>query len=346
MPDTTPGAVSTTPSTSAAEGTGDVSSVGNDTGNTVESTATDFFSHQWPSDAASGNYLHTVHISIRTNKGGTGGINPDGAAGAASSAESAAGNFNAATSAEGGGLGVVDAAVATAGEAAAGFMRNFSQGRTTAAGTITLAMTNAPENRISAQWDATDFGLLGAAIEQFRKDASMNDVLESISKNVGTGSEYATRQLASIFNIGKQLGINLPVSDGIQVFTRKVENPFKEQLFKTMNFRSFPMQFKFAPKSAAESATVKDILYQLEYHMHPEKEKIFLRYPSEFKIEYQYKGGKNTWLNELNTCVLTDMKVDYGHNGFMTSFEGGAPTEVTLSLMFKEILLRDRKDIK
>jgi len=40
------------------------------------------------------------------------------------------------------------------------------------------------------------------------------------------------------------------------------------------------------------------------------------------------------------------MKVDYGHNGFMTSFEGGAPTEITLSLMFKEILLRDRKDIK
>jgi hypothetical protein len=40
------------------------------------------------------------------------------------------------------------------------------------------------------------------------------------------------------------------------------------------------------------------------------------------------------------------MQVNYGHNGFMTSFEGGAPTEITLNLNFKEVLLRDRKQIR
>ena len=80
--------------------------------------------------------------------------------------------------------------------------------------------------------------------------------------------------------------------------------------------------------------------------MHPERETLFLKYPSEFKITYMYNGGKNSFLNEINTCVLTDMQVNYGHNGFMTSFSGGAPTEITLNLNFKEVLLRDRKQIE
>ena len=199
---------------------------------------------------------------------------------------------------------------------------------------------------MAAQWDAMDFGLLGAALEQFRKDKNLQGIIKNISDNPAAGSEYMIRQTAALLNIGKQLGVNLPVNDSISVFTRKVENPFKEQLFKTMNFRSFPMEVKFAPRSGAELREVMNIIYQLEWNMHPERETLFLRYPAEFKITYQYGGKRNKFLNEINRCVLTDMQVSYGHNGFMTSFEGGAPTEITVSLNFKEVLLRDRKQIK
>lgn len=325
----------TSPSQSNNSGTGAQ-------GSQVSSRLGNFRSYQYPQDVDAGSYLHSVNITILSSSGGGGG-SKSGAKGFSGSTESSSGNSNASTNAEGGGVG--QAIASTIGEAVSGISDGFSQGSTTPSAGITLIMTNAPENRMSAQWDATDFGLLGSALEQMRKDASLTDILQNVSKNVGTGSEYALRQMAAIFNIGKQLGINIPVSDGIQVFTRKVENPYKEQLFKTMNFRSFPMQFKFAPKNAGELANVMNILYELEYNMHPEKETVFLRYPSEFKIEYQYRGGKNPFLNEINTCVLTDMKVDYGHNGFMTSFEGGAPTEITVSLMFKETILRDRKQI-
>ena len=99
-----------------------------------------------------------------------------------------------------------------------------------------------------------DFGLLGAALEQFRKDKNLQGIIKNISENTAAGSEYMIRQTAALLNIGKQLGVNLPVNDSISVFTRKVENPFKEQLFKTMNFRSFPMEIKFAPRSSSRTA--------------------------------------------------------------------------------------------
>ena len=286
-------------------------------------------------------YLHTINIQIINSSGGgaskSGASEGDSPAGG--STESGDGNGNAQSQA-GQALGQV---VDTIGQS---INNSITPASTSLGADITLIMTNAVENRMSAQWDSTDFGLLGTAIEARRKGESVQDVLNNIADNPAAGGELAIRKAAALLNIGKQLGINLPADDAIQVLTRKVENPFKEQLFKTMNFRSFPMQVKFAPRSSAEMSNVMNILYELERAMHPEREQIFLRYPSEFKIEYRYNGAKNSFLNTINNCVLTDMQVNYGHNGFMTSFEGGAPTEITLNLNFKEVLLRDRKQIK
>ena len=287
-------------------------------------------------------YLHTINIQIIHSSGG--GVSKsasnqgDSPAGEGSQ-ESGDGNGNATAQ-----LGQqIAGALGTVADAA---VNSVTPPSTSLGADITLIMTNAVENRMSAQWDSTDFGLLGAAIESRRKGESLQDVLNQIADNPATGSELAIRKAAALLNIGKQIGINLPADDAIQVLTRKVENPFKEQLFKTMNFRSFPMQVKFAPRSSAEMSNVMNILYELERAMHPEREQLFLRYPSEFKIEYRYNGAKNSFLNTINNCVLTDMQVNYGHNGFMTSFEGGAPTEITLNLNFKEVLLRDRKQIR
>lgn len=297
--------------------------------------------YNYPLDTDGVNYPHTINIQIFSSGGGGAKDGADSGF-TEGSTESSDGNDNAGATAESGAQGFIDAAITAAGEVA----DRFQRGSTTLTADINLIMTNAPVNRMAAQWDAMDFGLLGAALEQFRKDKNLQGIIKNISENTAAGSEYMIRQTAALLNIGKQLGVNLPVNDSISVFTRKVENPFKEQLFKTMNFRSFPMEIKFAPRSSAELREVMNIIYQLEWNMHPERETLFLRYPAEFKITYQYNGGKNGFLNEINRCVLTDMQVSYGHNGFMTSFEGGAPTEITLSLNFKEVLLRDRKQIK
>jgi|11_taG_2_1085331.scaffolds.fasta_scaffold00136_27 hypothetical protein len=305
--------------------------------------------------------MHTVRITAIGGGGGGGGGDSASSSKAAKSNASGAsnqlgGNSNASSSAESGGGGgggggagngvnLSDGGAGN-GPSAAGSAIPSGTGRTL--GTMEFILTNSPENRMSAQWDGTDFGLLGAALESYRKGNTMLDTLEQISKDgLGEMTEAAIRRAAGLATTVKQLALGGTAPDMISAATRKVENPFREQLFKTMNFRTFPMQFKIAPSSAAEASQVQNAIRELERHMHPEKTPVFLIYPSEFKVEFMYGGGKNKFLPTVNSCILTDMNVQYGHGGFMTSFANsqGTPTEITITLSFKEVFTRDRSHI-
>ena len=315
---------------------------------------------------ATGGGVHTVRITAIGGGGGGGGNSGSiaaatkaliaGATGADAGAE--AGNSNASASAEASGealVGAIEAGQASAGGGGASSTAAngipaataFATGTAQTLGVMEFIMTNSPENRMSAQWDGTDFGLLGAALESYRKGDTALDALKTIAENPADASEYAVRKLVGMATAVKQLALGGTAPDMISAATRRVENPFREQLFKTMNFRTFPMQFKIAPSSAAESAQLQNALRELERNMHPEKDGLFLIYPSEFKVEFMYDGKKNEFLPTINACILTDMNVQYGHGGFMTSFKnsGGTPTEVTVTLSFKEVFTRDRSHI-
>jgi hypothetical protein len=72
--------------------------------------------------------------------------------------------------------------------------------------------------------------------------------------------------------------------------------------------------------------------------MHPEVSTggLFYIYPSTFDIAYYYKGKENTNFNRISTCVLEDLAVDYGGQGFNT-FASGSPTEINIKLRFREL---------
>ena len=214
---------------------------------------------------------------------------------------------------------------------------------------ITLAQTASPNMKNEAQWDSTDFGLLGMLLSQ----GGMNNMAAALKTGpgaMGDGGEFALRQVASLANIGKQMGLNLPLEATLEVTSSKVANPFKEQLFKTMNFRSFDFNHIFAPRNKEELRQVLMILNEFEKYMLPEKStsELFLKYPAEFEIEYRYRGNKNAFINQIQTCALTGMNVDYGSGGMMSGFKdmGGAPSEIKLTLQFKELILRERNGIR
>jgi hypothetical protein len=327
--------------------------------NTIEPRLRPPFYYRFPMDmdvsnrVGSGGGVHTVKITA-IGGGGGGGGNGGGSSSRSSSKTSSSGNSNASTSETGGGggTGFGDIGVGTGVSAGGGdgspAGSGFAAGASRVLGSMEFIMTNSPENRMSAQWDGTDFGLLGAALESYRKGESVTDMLKTIADNPADASEYAVRKIAAMATAVKQLALGGTAPDTLSAATRRVENPFREQLFKTMNFRTFPMQFKIAPKSAAETGQVQNAIRELERNMHPEKSGLLLVYPSEFQVEFMYDGSKNEFLPTINACILTDMNVQYGHGGFMTSFAntGGAPTEITITLSFKEVFTRDRSHIE
>jgi len=208
---------------------------------------------------------------------------------------------------------------------------------------ITLHIPQAPSVAYSAQWQDQDLGALTGVLAK----GAMNtmDVLTS-----GAGAEYAARTLGALASIPKEFGVDLDVSGAIQAASGKVSNPNKEQLFKSMNFRSFTFDYKFAPRSQDEFNQVNEIIKLFKKNMHSEKDAsgLFLIYPSEFDIEFRYNGTANQWLHRVKSCALSDMRLSFGNGDTFTAFSGtgGAPSEIGMSLVFKELEILTADDIE
>ena len=66
------------------------------------------------------------------------------------------------------------------------------------------------------------------------------------------------------------------------------------------------------------------------------KGKLFFIYPSEFNITYYFGNKINPYFHKFTTCVLESMDVSYGGDQF-SSFRNGEPTEINMSLTFREL---------
>jgi hypothetical protein len=118
-----------------------------------------------------------------------------------------------------------------------------------------------------------------------------------------------------------------------------------------MGLREFRYNFNFAPRNEKETEEIQQIIQLFRFHMAPELQdgSRYLTLPSEFDIHYMYRahGGEseeNDYFNRIGTCVLTDCAVDYTP-GKVRSFEHGAPTQITMSLSFKETELLTKEKI-
>jgi len=218
---------------------------------------------------------------------------------------------------------------------------------------IELYVTQPPIAEYSANWENESLGALGGKVANAnlsQADLSIEGVLRSAT---GIGELGARGIIGAAASIPSELGLTGDLAAGIEATSKKVANPYREQLFKRMGFRKFAFSYKFAPRNNTELQTAMGIIQQFKYHMHPENDinNLFLEYPSEFDIEYRYrkKDGtteRNKYLSRISTCALTDMKVTYGGQDGFTSFidTDGAPSEIQMDLVFAELetLTNDR----
>ena len=121
------------------------------------------------------------------------------------------------------------------------------------------------------------------------------------------------------------------------------QNPNMEVLYNSPQFRTFNFEFVFAPRNAAEARAAFEIIQTFKFHAAPEAfsggadlGRYFIP-PSEFEIELKKGDGENLWqLGKITRCVLTDIAVDYGASGQFATFSDGMPTNIRMTLGFKE----------
>ena len=210
------------------------------------------------------------------------------------------------------------------------------------AGSISLFVPQSVVTGYSANWDEVDLGPLAGKVGS--TGGSMADLLNAKGETaelLGRGAIAAAAQIPAAVGIG-----DLNAGDLFEATSKKVGNPYKEQLFKSMGFRQFSFTYTFSPKTAGEAASVKEIIKQFKANMHPDvsPDGMFLIYPSEFIIEFAYMGGANPNLPIVSNCALKNVKVTYGPDGMFNTFQGGGgmPSETTMELQFVELVTLTR----
>jgi hypothetical protein len=201
-------------------------------------------------------------------------------------------------------------------------------------------MQERPAVSYGINYQDKDLGILGGLLGV---DSSISDSLNAGDRTTGMLTGLAL-QAAKIPSILPGFG---NVADIVQLAGKAKTNPFREVFFEGIDYRKFNFKYKFMPKSKGEVKAIKNIIDKFKEHMHPEVAGggYFFLYPSEFEIAYYYNSKENGYFNKIATCALTDMSVEYGGDQFST-FSNGAPTEINLTLSFRELELITKESIK
>ena len=67
--------------------------------------------------------------------------------------------------------------------------------------------------------------------------------------------------------------------------------------------------------------------------------------PSDFEIEYMYRGRRNPYLNRISTCVLKNVNVEYGGDRYV-AFDEGNPQTTKMTLNFTELNIMTKEFIQ
>ena len=201
---------------------------------------------------------------------------------------------------------------------------------------INLYVDGPPTVRYNAQYSNKDLGTIAGLA------GGGTDAIAS--------TEGASAVLMQFAKIPQMAGVN--TADIIGASSKVALNPFKEVLFESIDFRAFNFKYKFMPKSKEEAKTVYKIIELFKFHMHPElsANKLFFIYPSEFEITYFFNNRPNNkdgggYFHKFKPCVLENMDVTYGGDIF-SSFGDGNPTEINVTLTFRETEILTKKQIK
>lgn len=196
---------------------------------------------------------------------------------------------------------------------------------------IALHVPNQLSIRYGMQWDEDETFALQAA-------TAAGSELAQAAKS-GSAKGLTDTGKAVIANLALSKG---PNAGGMSAATGLAANPKKEQVFKGVDFRKFSFDYQFFPRNEKEAENVLNIIKHFKYHMHPEfkdNTNFLYLYPSEFDIMY-YQGGKeNMNLHRHTSCVLEEININYTPNGAFTTFPNGMPTQINVTMQFKELAL-------
>ena len=222
---------------------------------------------------------------------------------------------------------------------------------------VAIYLPAVAKDDLTAQYSGVSTGLAGLAAAggiDFVKAMQRND-FEGASRELVSGAKTIVAE--SLKTAAAEIVDMIPGVEGsLDLFNKafgQAENPYMEVIFKNLSLRTFEYSFQFAPRSEDETHDVQAIIKLFRFHMAPElkgNNHRYLTLPSTFDIHYMFQDSpdsnqpqENSFYSKIATCVLESVSVDYSPGG-VHSFADGAPTQINMTLNFKEteLLTKDK----
>jgi hypothetical protein len=126
-------------------------------------------------------------------------------------------------------------------------------------------------------------------------------------------------------------------------------NDQQQILFERIDFRTFQLAFTFTPYSREETNQIKDIIKTLRRAaaplIQPGGSGLLFVPPNTIDIAFKFNGKPNHYITKTTECVIENIDVNYAPNGW-SAHADGSPTQIQLTMSFKELLLVDKSMIK
>ena len=175
--------------------------------------------------------------------------------------------------------------------------------------------------------------------------------------SLATGGTAALMKLTGAA-IETALSVVVPGAGGFfNRSTGMATNPNVEIAFKSVPFRSFNFEYKFAPKNKKELDQVHKIIQLFRFHMSPSLlgRTQYFASPSQFNITYCYRVSEtnddshNSYIPKIAKCVLENLEVDYSPGEKYTTLkpddQGASPQVITMTMQFKEMSIITKETI-
>jgi hypothetical protein len=224
---------------------------------------------------------------------------------------------------------------------------------------IYLAMPESVNFAEGIDWQGSDLGVVGGLKSGAIGTDNIVDygVLTGGGAALGGAAGLAASLVPGISGIagtivGAALGSGT-LQAGIESTFGVKTNPFKEQTFQGVGFRPFDFSFNFRARSQTDVLVIRNIINAFRSYSKPtfkegSKGSIF-KYPKEFRIEFLTMDDNNSYvtneyLPEIKFCICTAINTNFTAQGWK-SFEGGAPTDITLQMTFQETEIVTGEDV-
>lgn len=202
---------------------------------------------------------------------------------------------------------------------------------------------NAMKTQYQANYDTIDIGQAVGAALQTNSDLGNSADTAAFFRGLGTaaGSALENAGISLAQQAAELIGTS---SQAVNMFVGKADNPYTENVFKNVGFRSHSFAYTFMPKNLNESETLDRIIRAFKFAMLPEPSSAgYFEFPYEFQILHSIQN--TTFL--LMPSVLETFDVDFGGGtDTLKLFNNQYPAKISLNMTFKEMVLlsRDRID--